>query len=608
MLIQRQPIPFFRLLRQPRYGTGLARPAAATPLALAPNVDFGTAFTEFYCNASTGNNMNGGSDEGSPSYTSTNGNWNGTATFTPGDSSTPFETVTPGQFAHVFIDGSTTPVYVARVLSVGTGVNGVITLSTTAKAGTAPTSSATARSIRVGGAFKGPSAAVAWPMATSFTAAVNAAANPVRMNFKNNAAYSFSTTINTAIAVLGQGYADTPGDGGKAELTAGGTGIQMFNGSFAAVDLIFHNTGVVSGANELMFSTGFCFFLRCVFHDSRGRSVTISSAGNYPSMFIECEFYRWNLANGTSGNGVQCSDDFVMFLNCYFHDSVGVGLEMAAVQVSALNSRVEFIGCIFDTITGDAISINPSATGYVTLINNTFYNISGSVLRHLTTTAFQGVFMFNNLIAKVERYIFETSSTGRFNLDYLYNNAIGSGTYGVKLGRINTTGNAPFQEYNTITLPPDVNPFNDPATGDFRLATSLLGSAGRENFTQTGSGKTGSVGFPDIGAVQNVSLISPPAWGDQVITLPDAYVGLEYTINWVFDSAVALSAVSGLLPPGLSLETVSATEAQITGTPTTLGTYTFTLRATFGGNYADSIFTITVLDAPATGFSGVGGG
>src|ERR1051326_728440 len=114
------------------------------------------AYTEFYCNASTGSNTNGGSSTGGVKYNSTNGNWNGSTTFTPTDGSTPANTVSVGDFASIYLDGATQAVRISRVTNVAAGVNGVITVSNSAGSGTNPTSGATGRSIKVGGEWAGP--------------------------------------------------------------------------------------------------------------------------------------------------------------------------------------------------------------------------------------------------------------------------------------------------------------------------------------------------------------------------------------------------------------------------------------------------------------------
>ncbi|MBQ4430830.1 MAG: putative Ig domain-containing protein, partial [Synergistaceae bacterium] len=62
-------------------------------------------------------------------------------------------------------------------------------------------------------------------------------------------------------------------------------------------------------------------------------------------------------------------------------------------------------------------------------------------------------------------------------------------------------------------------------------------------------------------------------------------------------SGVTWSVISGNLPAGLTLN--SSTGA-ITGTPTTSGTYTFTVRAVYGSMSAEKSFSITVTQAGIT--------
>jgi hypothetical protein len=66
-------------------------------------------------------------------------------------------------------------------------------------------------------------------------------------------------------------------------------------------------------------------------------------------------------------------------------------------------------------------------------------------------------------------------------------------------------------------------------------------------------------------------------------TLPNGAQGAAYstTVQATGGQApYAWSLISGALPPGLSL---SATSGTISGTPTTAGTFNFTLRATDSG-------------------------
>jgi len=91
------------------------------------------AYTEFYCDASAGSNLNGGSPIGSPyPLTYTNGNWNsGTGVFTVASGNPSTDGVQAGDFAAVYLDGASAPTgYVGRV----TGVTSTtITVSTSAR-------------------------------------------------------------------------------------------------------------------------------------------------------------------------------------------------------------------------------------------------------------------------------------------------------------------------------------------------------------------------------------------------------------------------------------------------------------------------------------------
>ena len=96
-----------------------------------------------------------------------------------------------------------------------------------------------------------------------------------------------------------------------------------------------------------------------------------------------------------------------------------------------------------------------------------------------------------------------------------------------------------------------------------------------------------------------------PVWGDWQM-FSDGVVGVsfeqEWDLNEVF-SPTTYSLVTGALPDGLTLESVSGNEGRIYGTPTAAGTFNFTLRATNDYGTADQAFSITIV-APAGGGGG----
>lgn len=87
-------------------------------------------------------------------------------------------------------------------------------------------------------------------------------------------------------------------------------------------------------------------------------------------------------------------------------------------------------------------------------------------------------------------------------------------------------------------------------------------------------------------------------------TLPSGTTGTAYSTTLTANSSgVIWSLVSGTLPAGLTLSSTGS----ISGTPTTAGSSTFTVRATSGTQSAEKSFTITV-NAPKGSVGSSGGG
>ena len=90
-----------------------------------------------------------------------------------------------------------------------------------------------------------------------------------------------------------------------------------------------------------------------------------------------------------------------------------------------------------------------------------------------------------------------------------------------------------------------------------------------------------------------------PVWG--TFSFPNGYTKVVYMFDWFLENATlpcTFSLVSGALPPGLTLDTLPASTGIVHGTPTQLGTFNFTLRATNIIGTADKAFQIVVLAGP----------
>lgn len=187
------------------------------------------SFSEFYCDFTNGSNLNAGSTNAAPIYTSAGGDSDGTSQFTPNDGSTPASTVSVGMFGSVYVTaGATVAVFVGRITVVAAGVNGAITFSTTAKSGTFPAASAGAHTItlKVGGYWKGPNAASGFPFGFITNALTNVAGDVNRVTLLATATYTVTAAIahGNAGPTVFRGGTASAGDGGRATIDGGGTG------------------------------------------------------------------------------------------------------------------------------------------------------------------------------------------------------------------------------------------------------------------------------------------------------------------------------------------------------------------------------------------------
>ena len=457
-------------------------------------------FTEFCCR-SGGSNLNAGTRTGnstepgtSADFTYTSGNWvASTGVFTVASGNPSSDGVAVGDFASVYADGSTVTGFVGRVTAVSTTT---ITVSLTAKAGTAPTDGTGNRTLKIGGAWKGPNGTDIFPFNLATPGSLkNASGDATRWNLKNDATFSVSASI--VIAAPGdwttgmtvQGYSSSYGDLGKATIS-GGTGagfnvISMTNlARWNFFDLIVtasHSSGTNNGFNSTGGGAGLHRFVRCVSHGHRTNGFTTASNGH---SFVECEAY----GNGSAGFVGASADDF--FDHCISHDNTGNGFTTTVPTV--LNR------CIADSNGGAGFSCTGAQNTF--LLGCDAYNNTGNGATVSGTNDSVNLLKNCNFVKNGGYGISFVASAVNQNTQ-IHNCGFGSGTQANTSGQIQNQGNA--YVVGSVTYASNVTPWVDPANGDFRISLAAAKCAGRGAFTQTAASYSGTVGYPDIGSAQH---------------------------------------------------------------------------------------------------------
>jgi len=453
------------------------------------------AYTEFYCDASAGANINAGDLTANGVVTSTNGDWSTVTNIFTAAAGTPFSGVVAGDFAALYADGGTVAVYIARVTNVGGG-GATLTLSTTAKSGTAPTTSATGISCTTGGAWKGPNAGEAFPFNFIVGTQTNSSGDLPRVNFKNNAVYSITTGATHTLQgpVTFQGYTTSPGDGGKANIDGGTSTIVLLtlsgNGLLELTDLIFSNNGT-SGTNDLVSCTASpCVFKRCVFHDSRANGLFTSGA---MIVIEQCEAYACNSSNTAEKAGFYTTA--AMRVNaCISHDNTGSN------SAGFVGSGTSYNSCIADTNGGDGFRISQA----INMFSCDAYNNGSDGLEGVTDFNRTGFFLKNCNFIKNGGYGINYAGSNNYT-GFMYNCGFGAGTMANTSGAIRslTNGFKQVTQIGTITYATDAIPYTDAPNGDFRISLAAAKNTGNCDFTETASSYSGTVGYPDVGAAQH---------------------------------------------------------------------------------------------------------
>ena len=444
------------------------------------------AFTEFCCR-SGGSNLNAGTRTGSSTEPGTaadltyaSGTWvASTGVFTVAAGDPVADGVAVGDFASVYADGSTVTGFVGRVTARDTTT---ITVSLSAKAGTAPTDGTLDRTVKIGGAWQGPNAAVGFPFGfiTGGTLC-NSSRNSPRVNMKNDADYSITAVLAHSVsgAVYFEGYATAYGDDGQARINGGGTVtgtlVNCVAAGVACKNIIVYNNSTAGNNSGL-----FCGLkIRCV-------ADAIDGAGLFGGISIDC------IARNCGGSGgiAAIADSFA--IRCVAYSNLGTGFAAATPY---------WVKCIsWDNGSHGFDSQNSGGNGFLTSCDA--YDNVGDGFKFSKTNQGHSNYMERcNAVSNGAYGINVKNLTTHPASLIIRKCGFGSGTMANTSGDTNIDSGTLVEE-GTVTYPANQTPWNDPDNGDFAITLAEAIAAGDLPF-QSDATFDSLIDYLDIGAAQH---------------------------------------------------------------------------------------------------------
>lgn len=455
------------------------------------------AFTEFYVQT-TGDNLNAGSTTAdAATFTYAGGTFvRATGVYTVASGDPASDGVAVGNWASVYTTaGATIATFIGRVTARDATT---ITVSITVMGGaTASVSeSANAATLKVGGAWKGPNAAVGFPFNFLTAVMTNASGVIPRANFKGGTDYVITAAMTHSLngPMRFQGYTTTVGDGGKANIVDNATAASYViltpsGGNCDYEDFIF-SANFSSGTSDGIGAIGVENRLkRVVVHDVRRSGFQTTSLSYYE----ECEAYNCNEGNSGGNGGFIIQGTGCVLLRCISHDNAG----SAAIGFIVGSAAVALIDCIADSNGNDGFQ--SSVTTMSLMSGCDAYNNGGDGIDLTGSSAAAFVIQNCNLVNNTLFGI--TSSGSALRTGAIQNCGFGSGTQTNDSGGL-ATNLGGMVETGSILYAADVTPWADPANGDFRISLAAAKNTGIGSFTETAPSYTGTIGFPDVGAAQ----------------------------------------------------------------------------------------------------------
>ena len=494
---------------------------------LASSTAFG-AYTEYYVQT-TGSNLNAGSTAtDAAAFTYAGGTFvRATGVYTVASGNPLTDGVAVGDEASIYTTaGATQPGVVGRVTARDATT---ITINTTDISGATANVSegAAASTLKIGGAWAGPSTTVDFPFGFILATGVNASGDPVKVWIKGGTAYSATDTITQDDAgITYEGYTSATGDGGRAEINgqANGTPFNLFNITAAGCrwrNIDWNGNHDATGASAqatgnymVILAARGNYFYNCRFRNGYRGGIQVGGSGDgSAAYFEEClfELNQFDDANDMAGCVVAEESNYV---RCRFSrngavrhaDHASAGGDSAGVKLTNSDGEpASFEDCIFDFNAGDGIETGSSA---LSVRRCSFYNNGTSTESGdgIDTSAGNAA---TALVMMITESIFHDNALYGIRGDSsIYYPTVKHCAFRDNVSGDTLNVNASFIT-GTVTLTAD--PWVDPLEGDFDLNSTAGGGAalkgvGLGTFQKNASEDTGTtLSTPDIGASQSAA-------------------------------------------------------------------------------------------------------
>lgn len=453
------------------------------------------AFTETYVQT-TGSNLNAGSTtSNTAAFTYAGGSWvAATGVFTVASGNPLIDGVAVGDWASIYVTaGATVATFIARITARDATT---VTVSLTAKSGTAPVDGTGTLTMKVGGAWKGPNGSEVFPFGFIQSTHMNASNNTPRVNFKAGTDYSITATMTSTQQgpITFEGYTTTPGDGGRAWFDGGTTGTsfvllnntQNYN---RFVNLGFKNNGNSGTARDGLTNTGnSVLFYGLIAHDIY--RTGIQTAGNTAAKY--CEVYNCNQSNTVNQGGMSFASAGSSLERCVSHSNRNGTNGNGFILDTSLN----FIMCLSVNNQGHGV-ISNGDTNQNFYFSDFCFNGGEGFRFNGGSQVMQSSFTNCNFIGNGGYGILFRSIGHQGTLN---NCGFGSGTMANGSGNISSSEPWAVVEYGTITYTANTNPYSDYLNGNFSLTSSQSLAKGVSNFLMTKVGYGGTVAYTDVGA------------------------------------------------------------------------------------------------------------